>query len=65
MEERFNLLETKVAYHDNDIAELNTVIFRQQQAIDRLEKELKRVSAQLRGFGIEGDTDPHQKPPHY
>ncbi len=65
MEERFNVLETKVAYHDNDIAELNTVIYRQQQAIDRLEKELTRVSAQLRALGIDGDPEPHQKPPHY
>lgn len=65
MEERFMVLETKVSYHDNDLAELNQVIYLQQQKLDLLEAQMRRVIVQLKLLGIEGDPDPHQKPPHY
>lgn len=65
MEERFTVLETKISYHENDIAELNQVIYQQQQKIDRLETQLQRIVIQLKQLGIEGDPEPHQKPPHY
>ncbi len=65
MERRFELLETKLAYHDKDLAELHEVIYRQQLVIDRLEAQLSRVTTQLKGMGIEGDPEKDQKPPHY
>lgn len=63
MEERFQSLETKLAYHENDLAELNTTVYRQQQVIERLQAQLKLVTEQLKGMGIE--LAPDQKPPHY
>jgi SlyX protein len=64
-EERFCILETKVSYHDKDLAELNETVFRQQQVIDRLQAQLKLVTDQLKGMGVELDPSRHQKPPHY
>ncbi len=63
MEDRFQILETKLAYHDNDLAELNATVYRQQLIIERLQTQLKLVTEQLKGLGI--DLDPEQKPPHY
>lgn len=65
MEERFCILETKVSYHDKDLSELNQIVFRQQQLIERLQAQLKVVTEQLKGMGIEVDPSRHQKPPHY
>jgi uncharacterized coiled-coil protein SlyX len=65
MEERFLALETKVAYHDHHLADLDTVIFNQQRAIEQLQAELKRVMDQLKQLGFEGDPTQFQKPPHY
>lgn len=64
-EERFHGLESKIAYVDKDVAELNTTVFRQQQLIEKLESQLKKVREQLVSLGIEGDTSRDQPPPHY
>ncbi len=65
MEERFCILETKVSYHDKDLAELSETVFRQQQVIDRLQTQLKTITDQLKSAGIEVDPTRDQKPPHY
>ncbi len=65
MEERFCILETKVSYHDRDLAELSETVFRQQQVIDRLQTQLKTITDQLKSAGIEVDPTRDQKPPHY
>ena len=54
-----------VATLRRDLAELNETVFRQQQIIERLQAQLKLVTDQLKGIGIELDPTPHQKPPHY
>jgi uncharacterized coiled-coil protein SlyX len=64
MEERFTVLETKIAYHDAELAEVSSVVFRQQRAIEALQAQLKRLTDQLKQLGFEGDTG-DQKPPHY
>jgi SlyX protein len=64
-EERFCILETKVSYHDKDLAELNATVFRQQQQLERMQAQLKQVTDQLKGMGLEVDSSRHQKPPHY
>ncbi len=63
--ERFCGVETKVAYHDRDLAEMNTTLYRQQQIIDQLQADLKKVRQQLMQLGLEGDPDKDQPPPHY
>lgn len=64
-EERFQQLETRIAYQEREIAELNGVVFRHERTIDRLQARLAKVSTQLRDLGIAGDDSPDQKPPHY
>jgi SlyX protein len=65
MEERFSVLETKVAYHEDNLAELNRVIYRQEQRIEALEAQLKRMTEHFAGSGISSDPSRHEKPPHY
>jgi SlyX protein len=64
-EGRFLALETRVAYQEREIAELNGVVFQHQRTIDVLQAHLLKTSAQLRELGIAGDDSPNQKPPHY
>jgi uncharacterized coiled-coil protein SlyX len=64
-EERFLVLETKLAYHEHHLAELDAVIFNQTRAIEQLQAELKRATEQLKLLGFEGDASQFQKPPHY
>lgn len=47
MEERLTDLEIHVAHLESTVQELNGVVFHQQQAIDRLEGDLKRLREQL------------------
>lgn len=65
MDERFCILETKVSYHDKDLAELNETVYRQQRVIEQLQAQLKLIGEQLKTLGIDIDPTRHQKPPHY
>ncbi len=65
MDERLNTLETKTAYNDRSIAELNAEVFRQGRQIAALEAQVRAVSSLLRELGIGADPSQHQKPPHY
>lgn len=48
MEERLIELETRLAFQEKTLEELNEVVIRQQSQIDLLEKESQRLAAQLR-----------------
>ncbi len=43
MEDRFEKLETRLAYQDKTVEALNEVVTRQQAQIDRLERELQSM----------------------
>lgn len=64
-EERFQILETRVAYQEKELAELNEVVFRQQRALDALGVQLKKVGDQMRELGFSADDTKDQPPPHY
>jgi SlyX protein len=64
-DERFQVLETRVAYQEKEIAELNGVVFQQQRTIDTLTIQLKKLGDQLRELGFHGDDSKDQPPPHY
>ncbi len=65
-EERFEQLESKVLYQDRTVDELNTVVTRQQDQIDLLVIETKRlrelIESGAQGVVEAGDEPP---PPHY
>ena len=66
IEERFQVLESKVLYQDRTLDELNAVVTRQQAQIDQLNLEVKRLRALFDNPAegtIEGGEEP--PPPHY
>jgi len=67
MEERLIELETKISYQDHLIGELNDVVTRQQQQIDKLEKEMKKMIDHLKAPDDSGIARPDEEapPPHY
>ena len=67
MENRLIELETRLAFQDHTLQELNTVIVRQQQEIAALTREIENLKAQFKTLAPElvasrGDDTP---PPHY
>ncbi len=70
-ESRIEAIETKLAYQEDTIAQLNDVVCRQQNQIDALERltqqlltrvrDLSDVSTQAGGAYVEAD----ERPPHY
>ncbi|PWW46266.1 SlyX family protein [Melaminivora alkalimesophila] len=67
-EERLQALEVKAAYAEDLLDELNLLVYRQQQRIERLEQELLELRRQMPGPG-EGAGAPagprDELPPHY
>jgi SlyX protein len=49
MEDRLEILETRLAYQDQTVEALNEVVTRQQDQIDRLERELQALRDVLDG----------------
>ncbi|MDX8402416.1 MAG: SlyX family protein [Mariprofundaceae bacterium] len=67
LESRLIEMETKLAWQERLIAELNEALADQQRQIDRLEQALREARAQLRaaldaGIARPGEDAP---PPHY
>ena len=67
MTERLDSIETKIAYQELTISELNNVIVEQQKTIDRMEKQLKQITDKLNDIAelTGSDRGGIQKPPHY
>lgn len=66
-EERLVKIETKLAFQEDLIDELNKTVYRQQQMLERLEatcEALARHIASLAETAKDG-TPAHEKPPHY
>jgi len=62
-----NELETKLAFLDRTVSDLNQVVYAQQKQIDRLEEicgDLARESKAL-ADKMTGDSSADEKPPHY
>jgi len=67
IESRLTELETKISYQDHLIGELNDVVTKQQQQIDKLEKEVLRMRDHLKQGSDSGLARPDEEsaPPHY
>lgn len=64
-DDRLTELEIKASYADDLLDQLNHIVARQQQQIDRLQHELIALRQQLRdGPGIAAGSG-HEPPPHY
>ncbi len=67
-EERLVNIETKIAFQEDLIEELNKTIYQQQTRLERLEatcEALARHIASLAGAVSEGKSGGSERPPHY
>jgi len=58
MTERIVELETRLAFQDDTIEELNEVLVSQQRQLDRLEKDFKVIQKRLKQI-LAGSDDDH------
>lgn len=66
MESRITELEIKISYTEDLVEELNRTVFRQQQQIDLLAKELRNLRDQVHSAQpLEGRSLRDEIPPHY
>ncbi len=67
--QRFEDLESRLAFLDHTVEELNTVIVRQDQEIRTLQQQVSELMAKLNDLGAsagpEGQAPEHEIPPHY
>lgn len=67
LEERLTEIESRVAFQDDTIQQLNDVIVRQQQDIEQLTEELQLLKQQMQALAPSLVVDQAQEtpPPHY
>jgi SlyX protein len=67
MEERLIELETRMAFQDNTLQTLNSVILRQQKEIDILRHEIDVLKTQIRALApsLVASSTEETPPPHY
>ena len=63
-ERRFVTLETKLAYQEKTIADLNEVVVEQSRTFDKLTRRITRLEQQVEQLLGQHDS-PAEKPPHY
>lgn len=63
--ERLETLETRIAFQDQTIEELNATITEQWQQIDLLTRKLQMVEEQVRSGVHIADPATEAPPPHY
>lgn len=65
LEQRITELEIKAGFADDLIDKLNHTIFRQQQQIDLLLRELVNLRRRLEDGVSDGGPAGNERPPHY
>jgi SlyX protein len=64
-DERIEALETRVAYQDQTIEELNAALTAQWRVVDLLTKKLTQLEEQMRSGSFIADPATERPPPHY
>lgn len=66
MDDRLTELETRIAFQDGTLQELNDVVTRQQDEIDRLTRALEVLKEEMRQLAAGPVTlASDEPPPHY
>lgn len=66
MESRLAEIEVKLSFSEELLEALNQTVYRQQQQIEQLQKDLLAVREQVRTCLPAESRDPHDEtPPHY
>jgi SlyX protein len=63
--ERLEALETRIAYQDQTIEELNAVVTQQWTVIEQLRRKLEAMEEQVRSGSYIADPSTEKPPPHY
>lgn len=63
LENRITALETKIAFQDQTIEDLNAVITELRHHVDRLTEKFRQLADQATGTFVSKDSD--NLPPHY
>jgi SlyX protein len=63
--ERLETLETRIAFQDQTIEELNSTITAQWRQIDLLTRKLELLEEQVRSGSYIADPSTEAPPPHY
>ena len=64
-EDRITNLEIKLSFAEDLIEKLNETVYKQQQQIEFLYRELKAIKEQANNSGGSGGTLKDEIPPHY
>lgn len=64
-EERIEALETRIAYQDQAIEDLNAALTAQWKLIELLQRKLETMEEQLRSGSYIADPATDKPPPHY
>jgi SlyX protein len=67
MEQRLTELETRMMYQERSLQELNDIVYKQAQTIERHEREMEQLRNQMQSVlpGLVGSADDEAPPPHY
>jgi SlyX protein len=67
MEKRFTDLENRYTHQERTIQELLETVFRQQQDLDRINRELEQLREQMQLVlpSLIGRPEDEEPPPHY
>lgn len=67
IEDRLVNIETKIAFQEDMIEELNKVVYQQQQKLNQLDAICKTLSRQIQSQNEVGNTGnlDNEPPPHY
>ena len=65
-DERITNLEIKLSFSEDLLEELNQTVFKQQQRIELLVKEIQALKLQMAShMPSDGDNPGDERPPHY
>ena len=65
-EERLTELEIKISFQEDLLEQLNQTVFRQQEQIDLLIRDLRELKRNAPADGVSGSRSPlDERPPHY
>lgn len=64
-EDRITNLEIKLSFAEDLIEKLNETIYKQQQQIEFLYREIKGIKEQASNSGVSGTSLKDEIPPHY
>lgn len=65
MQERVTELEVKLAFAEDLLDTLNQTVFRQQEQIERLQREVRELRDTLQSLPAEQRSLRDELPPHY